>query len=75
MKTWEVLKYLIENPNSDKVFISEQKYIKYDIYIDDYSKDIIIDELPDGFGGWIYKTSFNNSEMSKLLLIDNWKCD
>jgi hypothetical protein len=73
MRTWEVIKYLTENPNCDKVFVSVQNDKKYDIYVDDCSKDFIIDELPNGSNGWIFKTVFSNFEISKILKIDNWE--
>jgi len=72
MKTWEVIKYLIENPDFNVVFVSIQNGIKYDIYLDDYTKEIFIDELKNTDKGWIHKTQFSNFEVNRLLQIDNW---
>ena len=73
MNTWEVIKYLIENKNSDKVFISKQGDKIYDIYLDDFTKEFFIDEKMKSIGMWIYKTELSNIELSKLLYINNWK--
>ena len=73
MNTWEVIKYLIENKDSNKVFVSEQEDRIYDIYLDDYTKEFFIDERINGTITWIYKTKLSNIELSRLLYINNWR--
>lgn len=73
MNTWEVIKYLTENQDSDKVFVSEQNDTTYDIYLDDYTKEFIIDEKITDEEGWVYKTTLTNNELNRILYITNWK--
>jgi hypothetical protein len=73
MNTWEVIKFLTENPDTDKVFVSKQYDRTYDIYIDNYTKEFFIDEKLNGTDNWIYKTELKNYEFSKILWIKNWE--
>lgn len=74
MQTWEVIKYLMENKDSGKVFISEQNDRIYNIYLDDYTKEFFIDEKIKGADGWIQIFVLSSLELNKILYIDNWKC-
>jgi ubiquitin C-terminal hydrolase len=73
MYTWEVIKFLTENTDSDKVFISKQHDRVYDIYLDNCTKEFFIDEKLNGTDNWIYKTELKNYEFSKILHIKNWE--
>jgi hypothetical protein len=73
MNTWEVIKFLTENTDTDKVFVSKQYDRTYDIYIDNCTKEFFIDEKLNGADNWIYKTELKNYEFSKILWIKNWE--
>lgn len=71
--TLDAMKFLMENPESNMIFICEQREKKIDMYLDDLSNEIFIDYLPNGIEGWIYQTNFTNIELNQLLYIKNWE--
>lgn len=71
METWEVIKFLTENQNSDKVFISKQGDITYDMYLDDYTKEFIISRKTEK--GWEMQTNLSSFALNNILWASNWE--
>jgi len=77
MNTCEVLNYLlnycrITGNASDEVFVGNIGHHKYDIYMDDYSKEIFVDKFDSINNAWIYKCEISNIEFNQLINITNW---
>lgn len=78
MNTFDVIRFLlnyyrITGDTCDTVFTGSCGCDKYDIYMDDYSKDIFIDKFDSVNHRWEFQSNISNYDFNVLIKIENWK--